>query len=155
LGMRQALTAWQPTNIAGPKMDGRHVILVRALADLVAIHGTAGALDLLVDRLHDATRQPRIPDAIASLMVGLLDPTLKRVFDPACSTGTLLTTAARTFANIWIYGDDGNPAAVRLSTLRLLAEETSVGEFRVGGLRDSQPLEHPADAVVCAPPYGE
>ncbi len=155
-GMRKALRERTVLDVVDPgSIDDRHVILLRALADLVAERGAASAFDLLLGRMHEATRLPQVPDYVAELMVALLSVEPQRVYDPACGTGRLLMAAATRWPRALVHGDDANQALLNLAILRAAAHGTKSGMFRHCGLRDAprKPIE--ADAVVCVPPYGE
>jgi SAM-dependent methyltransferase len=155
-GMREALRARTVSDAYGPgSIDGRHVILLRALADLVAERGPAAVFDLLLGRMHEVTRLPQVPYDVARLMVALLNVEPRHVYDPACGTGRLLTAAAARWPGALIYGDDANQALLNLAMLRAAAHGTEKSMFRRCGLRDAPKKPIEADAVVCVPPYGE
>src|SRR6266511_2297313 len=147
-GMRKALRERTVLDVVDPgSIDDRHVILLRALADLVAERGAASAFDLLLGRMHEATRLPQVPDYVAELMVALLSVEPQRVYDPACGTGRLLMAAATRWPRALVHGDDANQALLNLAILRAAAHGTKSGMFRHCGLRDAprKPIE--ADAT--------
>jgi hypothetical protein len=155
-GIREAMDKLPLVEVGSPQaIDDRHASLLRVLANLVVEEGPAKAFDLLVDRMHDATRLPRLPGSVAALMVSLIGETPDRTYDPACGTGPLLTAALERFPKTLVFGDETSGALLDIATLRCLARQPAGGRFRHGGLRDPWSELVAADAVLCVPPYGE
>lgn len=136
-------------------VDEPHRPLRRALADLAATHGRTGAYELLLGRLHDAVRLPRVSRDAADLLIALLDPDPAAIYDPACGTGTLLTAAHARFPEAHLYGDETDSALLGLAQLRLTAHEAQSVDLRAGGLRHPPDPPLAADAALCAPPPTE
>jgi N-6 DNA Methylase len=150
-------------------VDSEWVPVVRAVADLAAEHGPAGAFDFLCGRYLDAhtRRLPVTPPGVAEFMVGLLGLTLDApagtggaglagvsVLDPACGVGTLLFAAARAGADR-LAGQEVRDSSARLALTRLLLHGADA-RVEVGDslLADAWGGEL-ADAVVCNPPFNE
>lgn len=135
--------------------DNQQAALRQALTSLASEHGLPDAFELLLRRMHDAARLPRVPDPVAGLMVALLGPDPATIYDPACGTGTLLLAALTRFPHADLRGEETNPTLLGLAKLRAAAHHATRTKFRSGGLRRAPdpPLE--ADAVLCAPPYAD
>lgn len=163
--------AWQHLRAAGPDLpeavrragellasgdldavpEGSGGALREALARLAAEHGRAGAFELLLRRLHEATRLPGVPAQVAQLMIGLVPGDPATVYVPACGTGALLLAAAERFPAARLVGDDDDPTSRELARLRLPRS----ADLRAGSLRDPSVPELAADLVLCAPPAAD
>jgi hypothetical protein len=130
--------------------------LAQALAELAAARGTAGGYELLLDRLHEATRLPRLPAEVADLMAALAGSEPGSVYDPACGAGGLLLAARARFPAARLAGDEADPALLGLARVRLAAHRAA-DPARLGSAGLRQPPDPPqtADAVLCAPLYAE
>ncbi|PZG01227.1 SAM-dependent methyltransferase [Micromonospora endophytica] len=135
--------------------------LLRALLRCVADEGTPRTVDVLAEGDLDGTGANGLydtPAPVAALMADLLTepgmPYPATVFDPACGAGGLLVAAAARGAQK-LYGQDIVPAQAAQAAVRLAlqAVDTSV---RVGdSIRADAFPALTAEAVLCAPPYGD
>lgn len=151
-----------PTNRRGA--DDEHSGLRESLAVLSAQRGVCQAFELLLARMHEAARVPRVPDPLAELMVALLGPveaapakapTATTIYDPACGTGGLLLAALERFPHATLHGDETDPDLRALAGLRATAHQSTRASFTASGLRHpTDPPVH-ADAVLCAPLYAD
>ncbi|MGI5145111.1 N-6 DNA methylase [Plantactinospora sp. CA-294935] len=137
--------------------------LLRALLRCIAEEGPARTLDVLAEGdLNDTkasgqylTPQP-VADLIADLLAGPGEPYPEKVFDPACGGGSLLLAAAERGA-AEVYGQDVVPAVAAQAAARLAIEaEDTRPQVEVGdSMRHDAFPALAADAVLCAPPYGQ
>lgn len=156
-------SAAQAPDSAGPDYRADEVPLMRALLRCVAESGALPALDVLAEGTTDDTSTSGAyltPAPVAELMADLLaEPGAAypdRVLDPACGAGGLLAAAATRGARE-LSGQDLAPAqaAQAAARLTLLAGDATV-RVRVGdSLRADAFPALAADAVLCAPPYGQ
>ena len=137
--------------------------LLRALLRCVAEVGAVQTMDVLTEGDANETKATSVyhtPTPLADLMAALLARPDKaypnRVFDPACGTGALLLAAAEHGADE-LYGQDVLPLAAAQAAARLAVQvEVSEAQIRVGdSLRADAFPTLTADAVLCAPPYGQ
>ncbi|MFD1320134.1 N-6 DNA methylase [Micromonospora sonneratiae] len=137
--------------------------LLRALLRCVAEVGAVQTMDVLAEGDANETKATSVyhtPTPLADLMAALLARPDKaypnRVFDPACGTGALLLAAAEHGADE-LYGQDVLPLAAAQAAARLAVQvEVSEAQIRVGdSLRADAFPTLTADAVLCAPPYGQ
>jgi len=165
---RRAREAIRPHLADIPGVDGLtyradEAELIRALLRCVQGEGARTALDVLAERTaddSDAAGAYETPEPLAMLMADLLirpDQTYPAsVFDPACGAGHLLVAAARRGARE-IYGQDVVPTQAAQAAVRLsLAAPHVTAQFRGGdSMRDDAFPSLTAEAVLCAPPYGD
>ncbi|MDG4829332.1 N-6 DNA methylase [Solwaraspora sp. WMMD1047] len=147
--------------------------LLRTLLRCVAAEGAVRTLEVLAEGdLNDtkATSVYQTPEPVAELMADLLagrdEAYPNRVFDPACGDGNLLLAAAARGARE-LSGQDIAPplAAQAAARLAIAAENRAPGthaaeqtrtEIRVGDSMHADAFPSlVADAVLCAPPYGQ
>ncbi|BCL16061.1 N-6 DNA methylase [Micromonospora sagamiensis] len=164
-GAREAARpcAGQLPDIGEPTYRADEVPLLRALLRCVAQAGALPTLDVLAEGTVDDTSTSGAyltPAPVAELMAGLLaepgEAYPEQVLDPACGAGGLLAAAATRGARE-LSGQDLAPAQAAQAAVRLLllAGDATV-RVRVGdSLRDDGYPSVTADAVLCAPPYGQ
>ncbi|MCX4429585.1 N-6 DNA methylase [Streptomyces mirabilis] len=138
--------------------------VLRALLHCVRDEGGQAALDVLAEReLEDsaASGAYQTPKQLADLMARLLTPHPDgpypaRVLDPACGSGTLLTTAAQHGAT-GLFAQDLLPVQAQRTAvrLRLAAPEADVTVRAGDTLRADAFPDLIADAVLCNPPYAD
>ncbi|MFY1614702.1 N-6 DNA methylase [Micromonospora sp. WMMD736] len=166
----RALQAVQPhvadiPGIADLTYDAEDVALLRALLRCVADEGALRAADVLAEGDLDATNAGGMydtPAPVAALMADLLaepgEPYPEAVFDPACGAGGLLLAAAACGAGK-LYGQDIVPAQAAQAAVRLAlqpAESSAQVSVRAGdSIRADAFPALTAEAVLCAPPYGD
>ncbi|TDC52664.1 SAM-dependent methyltransferase [Actinomadura sp. KC345] len=153
-GLRLLELRGDPVKVPWPGIEPDDPGLPGLLADLAAEHGHAAAFGLLVERYVQAHSRRLVvtrPD-VARLMTRLACRAGDVVLDPACGLGTLLlaTPEART-----ALGQDGNPAAARITAVRLLMAGTPADVVPGDSLRGDAFPGEVADAVVCNPPFGD
>ncbi|MGV9763590.1 N-6 DNA methylase [Micromonospora tulbaghiae] len=137
--------------------------LLRALLRCCVEEGAAQTLEVLAEgdagdsRASGSYRTPApLADLMAELLAGPGEPYPDRVFDPACGVGGLLLAAATRGARE-LYGQDLVPpvAAQAAARLAVRTDETKA-QVRAGdSMRDDAFPTLAADAVLCAPPYGQ
>ncbi|MEU3456873.1 N-6 DNA methylase [Micromonospora sp. NPDC006766] len=139
--------------------------LLRALLCCVADEGALRAADVLAENDLDGTSASGLydtPAPVAALMADLLaepgKPYPAAVFDPACGAGGLLVAAADRGAQK-LYGQDIVPAqaaqaAVRLA-LQTVGTKVQVSVHAGDSIRADAFPTVTAEAVLCAPPYGD
>ncbi|QOC92166.1 N-6 DNA methylase [Micromonospora craniellae] len=139
--------------------------LLRALLRCVADEGALRTADVLAEGDPDGTSASGrydTPAPVAALMADLLGEPGKAypgaVFDPACGTGGLLVAAAKRGAQR-LYGQDVVPAQAAQAATRL-ALHTLGGTAQVSvkagdSIRADAFGALTAEAVLCAPPYGD
>ncbi|HEY8480601.1 MAG TPA: N-6 DNA methylase [Spirillospora sp.] len=153
LGLRGD-TVEDPAGLPLPDVEPDDPRLRGMLADLADEHGHAAAFDMLFQRYVRAHSRRLVvtrPD-VARLMARLACRDGDTVLDPACGLGTLLLAAPGPRR---VLGQDRDPAAARITAIRLLlagrpARVASDDSLR----RDAFPGEV-ADSVVCNPPFGD
>ncbi|CCH17806.1 N-6 DNA methylase [Micromonospora lupini] len=166
----RALQATRPhvaeiPGIADLTYDAEDAALLRALLRCVADEGALRAADALAEGDHEATSAGGMyetPAPVATLMADLLaepgEPYPEAVFDPACGAGNLLLAAAARGARK-LYGQDIVPAQAAQTAVRLALQpgETTVQvSVRAGdSIRADAFPTLTAEAVLCAPPYGD
>lgn len=125
----------------------------RLLSGLAADRSFAGAFEYLCDRYLEAhaRRVPATPDDVAALMARLAAPRGSTVFDPACSTGSLLLHARPARA----LGQEPDTTTAAIATIRLLLNGITTDVRTSDALRDDTFPDMRADAVLCAPPFSE
>jgi hypothetical protein len=141
--------------------------LLRSLLRCVRDEGGRSALDVLAEReLEDsaASGAYATPEPLTDLMARLVTPAggrpyPARVLDPACGTGSLLTSAARLGATR-LYGQDiiqvqAQRTAVRLRLTTADTADTAVTVRSGDTLRADAFPDLTVDAVLCQPPYGD
>jgi hypothetical protein len=137
--------------------------LIRTLLRCVRDDTPLTTVDVLAERESDdsgAAGAYETPKPLAELMADLLDrpgePFPTSVFDPACGAGHLLVAAAQRGARE-LYGQDLVPTRAAQAAVRLgLATPTATTRFRAGdSMRDDAFPSLAAEAVLCAPPYGD
>ncbi|MER5182670.1 N-6 DNA methylase [Streptomyces sp. NPDC002896] len=132
---------------------------LRALVRCVRDQGAQAALDVLAEHeLEDsaASGTYQTPAELADLMARLLPALRGAVLDPACGSGTLLTTAARHGARE-LYGQDSVPVQAQRSAVQLLlsAPDAQVAVRAGDSLRADAFPDVTVDGVLCNPPYGD
>ncbi|XRQ14036.1 N-6 DNA methylase [Actinomadura welshii] len=144
----------EAAGIRRPGIEPDDPDLPRLLADLAAEHGHADAFDMLFQRYVRAHSRRLVvtrPD-VARLMTRLACQEGDVVLDPACGLGTLLLAAPGARRAL---GQDRNPAAARITAVRLLLAGTPAEVVSGDSLRrDAFPGEV-ADSLVCNPPFGD
>ncbi|MFG1898460.1 N-6 DNA methylase [Micromonospora zamorensis] len=166
----RALQAIQPhvaeiPGVADLTYDAADAALLRTLLRCVADEGALRAADILAEGDLDATSAGGMydtPAPVAALMADLLaepgEPYPTTVIDPACGTGGLLLAAAARGARK-LYGQDIVPAQAAQAAVRLAlqpAETTTQVSVRAGdSIRADAFPALTAEAVLCAPPYGD
>lgn len=137
--------------------------LLRAVLRCVAAQGATRTLDVIAEGGAADTRvssQYETPTPIADLMADLLDRPGEaypmRVFDPACGTGALLLAATVRGART-LFGQEIVPLVATHAAARIaVAEKAARPQVAVGdSLRGDAYPTLVADAVLCAPPYGQ
>lgn len=137
--------------------------LIRAVLRCVAAEGGARTLDVIAEGGLTDTRvssQYETPPRIAELMADLLARPgaayPERVFDPACGTGALLLAATVRGARE-LFGQEIAPLVGAHAAARLaVADRGARPRVAVGdSLRGDGFPTLVADAVLCAPPYGQ
>ncbi|MGC4797138.1 N-6 DNA methylase [Micromonospora saelicesensis] len=150
---------------AGMTYDPDEAPLLRALLRCVADEGALRAADVLAEGDLDATSAGGMydtPAPVAELMADLLaepgEPYPTVVIDPACGAGGLLLAAAARGARE-LYGQDIVPAQAAQAAVRLAlqpGETTAQVSVRAGdSIRADAFPTLTAEAVLCAPPYGD
>ncbi len=135
--------------------------LLRTLLRCVADEGALRATDVLAAAELDgtnATGQYDTPAPVAELMADLLAeagrPYPATVFDPACGAGGLLLAAAAK-GTAQVYGQEIVPAQAAQAAVRL-ALAGARPSVQVGdSIRADAYPTLTAEAVLCAPPYGD
>ncbi|MFI0357932.1 N-6 DNA methylase [Actinomadura sp. 9N407] len=140
---------------------------LRALLHCVRDDSAQSALDVLAERELENSASPgtyHTPPQLADLMARLLAPPNgpypKRVLDPACGSGTLLTSAALQGASV-LLGQDRLPVQAQRSAVRLLlhspdADADADVTVRAGdSLRADAFTDVMVNGVLCNPPYGD
>lgn len=143
-----------PGEDAAP-LDLSWVEIGRMAVEAAEAVGHERLLEFLCDRYVEvhSRRVPVTPEHVGELMVQLAQVE-GVVLDPACGIGTLLLTAHRRGA-AQLRGQELQPAMARLAAARLLLHDTVVRVAAGDSLRtDAFEQEH-ADAVICAPPFGD
>ncbi|GLF94657.1 N-6 DNA methylase [Streptomyces yaizuensis] len=153
------LTALPGPMPSSPLFSASDSTILRALLRCVREEGGPAALTVLAEReLEDgaATGVYRTPEPLAQLIAGLLPVGVRRVLDPACGSGTLLTAAAGRGA-ITLLGQDSVPVQAQRTAVGLsLAAPRAEVTVRVGDSLRADAFDGlMADAVVCNPPYGD
>lgn len=149
----------------GLTYDAGETPLLRALLRCVADEGALRAADVLAEGELDGTSASGMydtPAPVAALMADLLaepgEPYPTAVVDPACGAGGLLLAAAARRAQM-LYGQDIVPAQAAQAAARLAlqpVETTAQVSVRAGdSLRADAFPALTAEAVLCAPPYGD
>jgi predicted DNA-binding transcriptional regulator AlpA len=140
----------------------QHSDLVRTLLRCVAEVGAVPAAEILVEEHLDETAGSSYPTPapLVGLMASLLSAPdgsyPASVFDPACGSGGLLVAAGKRGAT-QLYAQDvvTGQAALAALTIATTFPEAQL-DVRVGdSLRADAFPGLLADAVLCAPPYGE
>ncbi|MGW6310762.1 N-6 DNA methylase, partial [Streptomyces niveus] len=119
------------------------------------------AYEFLLDRFGGDSRSPR---SVGRLLVGILEPSGGRVYDPACGSGGLLAQAG-TFmaahrgapaAGTAFFGQEINERAWRLAGMNLAAHgfEYDLGTRWGDALADDEHPDLKADFVMAQPPIG-
>ena len=151
--------------IADPTYDAGEALLLRALLRCVADEGALRAADVLAEGDLDGTSASGLydtPAPVAALMADLLaepgKPYPAAVFDPACGAGGLLVAAAARGAQK-LYGQDIVPAQAAQAAVRLVLQavetKTQVSVHAGDSIRADAFPTLTAEAVLCAPPYGD
>ncbi|MEU7947414.1 N-6 DNA methylase [Micromonospora taraxaci] len=151
--------------IADLTYDAADAALLRALLHCVADEGALRAADVLAEGDLDATSAGGMydtPAPVAALMADLLaepgEPYPAAVIDPACGAGGLLLAAAARGARN-LYGQDIVSAQAAQAAVRLAlqpAQTTAQVSVRAGdSIRADAFPALTANAVLCAPPYGD
>lgn len=125
----------------------------RSLTELAAELGAAEAFEFVCARYREAHSRTlgTTPPAVAALLADLACRPGDTVLDPACGLGTLplAAPAGRVLAQ------ELDPAAAAIAAARLALAGVP-GEVVSGdSLRHDGLAGHPADAVVCDPPFNE
>ncbi|MGA5758826.1 N-6 DNA methylase [Nonomuraea bangladeshensis] len=130
--------------------------LLDAVSELAAERGAASTFDFLYDRYLEAhsRRVVTLPPEVADLMTALVVPDGGTVLDPTCGLGGLLVSAATAGASR-VHGQDRDEDAARIATARLLLRGHDAVIRTGDSLRADGFAEVLADAVICAPPFGE
>jgi hypothetical protein len=137
--------------------------VLRALARCLRDEGPHAALGVLAEReLDDSSAGGAYPTPtpLAELMARLVDPAdgsyPRRVLDPACGSGALLSAAATQGATE-LYAQDVLTVQAQQTAIRVrLAAPSADVTARVGdSLRADAFAELTADAVLSNPPYGD
>ncbi|WP_017599882.1 N-6 DNA methylase [Nocardiopsis lucentensis] len=142
-----------------PEPDARTVTLGGLAAATAREHGAHATLDRLATRLEQATQSGShsVPPALADLVVRLADADRGTVVDPASGRGELLLAAARSGGER-VLGQDRSPSAALVTALRLafaVSADVSADVHAADALRNPVFARGGADAVVCAPPFGD
>ncbi|MGC5322711.1 N-6 DNA methylase [Micromonospora arida] len=151
--------------IADLTYDAADAALLRALLHCVADEGALRAADVLAEGDLEATSAGGMydtPAPVAALMADLLaepgEPYPEAVFDPACGAGGLLLAAAARGAGK-LFGQDIVLAQAAQAAVRLAlqpAESSAQVSVRAGdSIRTDAFPALTAEAVLCAPPYGD
>ncbi|MFC7483020.1 N-6 DNA methylase [Luedemannella flava] len=152
-GVGEALLAASQSRTPTPSLPAE---LDRAIVTAIQDVSPAQVFEFLLERLLDAQgKQGAIatPQALAELMVRLVDVSGAVVLDPACGTGWLLHAAAAAGADR-LLGQDINHDLVVLTEVRLgLAGVAHT--VQQGSLRDDRFADAAVDVVVCDPPFGQ
>ncbi|MEU4161154.1 N-6 DNA methylase [Actinoplanes sp. NPDC026670] len=145
-----------------PRYDDMSADSLRTLLRSVAEAGAVATAGILTEGDLDDTASGnyQTPVPLAELMADLLSapgkPHPTTVFDPACGSGGFLVAASRR-GSTKLYGQDvvlgqAAQAAVRITVMTTEAQVT----VRTGdSLRSDAFPGLLADAVLCAPPYGD
>lgn len=133
------------------QVEGAEATVRRALARLAAELGPAAAYEALLQRLHEATRLPRVSAQVGDLMAALVGPAPATIYVPAVGTGALLLAAARRFPGAHLCGEEADRTLRELVRVRLALHRIARFDLRPGGLRQP-PEPAAADGVLCAPP---
>lgn len=136
--------------------DGEWPGIMRAIGEIAEQHDPVQLCEFFFERYTEvqSRRLHTTPTPVADLMIRLTAASADSVLDPACGTGALLLAAAEAGAST-LYGQDVQPAAVRLVAARLLLRGLSITVGLGDSLRDDALVETLADAVVCDPPSSE
>ncbi|MFW6641202.1 N-6 DNA methylase [Nocardiopsis algeriensis] len=154
----QARTGLETHDDGGSPPEVPLSVLVDAAVQAARHKSPSSVFERLVARLDQRfpSGSHTVPTALADLVARLAGPG-STVADPACGRGEFLAAAARAGA-ARLYGQDREASAVRLAALRLAFAGALDGEARLraaDALRSPAFPEAQADAVVCAPPFGE
>jgi hypothetical protein len=139
--------------------------LLRTVLRCVAAEGAPRTLEVLAEGDVNETKATSVyqtPAPVAELMADLLagpdEAYPDRVFDPACGDGNLLLAAAARGARELSGQDIAAPLAAQAAA-RLAVAATATGprtRIRVGDSIQADAFpDLAADAVLCAPPYGQ
>ncbi|MEV8397738.1 N-6 DNA methylase [Streptomyces niveus] len=159
-----------PTNFQRDTADQGRLADVVALIDTVRIESTwekparqvlAEVYEYFLDKFGGDSRTPR---SVSRLLVGILEPSGGRVYDPACGSGGLLAQAG-TFlaahrgapaAGTAVFGQEINERAWRLARMNLAAHgfEYDLGARWADTLADDEHPDLKADFVMAQPPFG-
>lgn len=128
--------------------------ILRAAADATQEQDDREIFEFLHQRYVEiySRRRPVTPAPVATLMATLVAPEGGTVLDPACSIGTVLLATHQQGA-ARLLGQELDPIAGQLATVRLLLHGADV-EIRVGdSLTADAFAQHTVEAVVCDPPF--
>ncbi|MEU8270987.1 N-6 DNA methylase [Sphaerisporangium sp. NPDC049002] len=127
--------------------------VIRALAEIAAERGPAGAFDEICDRYTDlhSRRLLATPRDVAELMARLAGTSSGTVLDPSCGIGTLLLACGGSR----VLGQDVNASAARLTATRLLLHGVDAVIRAGDSLRADAFSSERVDAVVCNPPFND
>ncbi|MGW5264417.1 N-6 DNA methylase [Microbispora sp. NPDC004025] len=133
------------------------VPLVRSIARLAAERGARDTFEFLRERYFEVhtRRVYSTPVEIVSLSLDLVGDGFGSLLDPACGSGRILGRALERSPRARLLGQDVDPVAARLTSVRL-ALRCDNARVRAGdSLRaDAFPGEF-VDAVVCNPPFND
>lgn len=140
------------------EFGAREVTLLHAVAEAAAAGDPVETFEYLCTRYLDTGARGGVattPPELAEIMLDLAGPGRRRLFDPACGSGTILLAGARRGYKR-IEGQELNGSLALVTALRLaLADNPGFDVHHGDSLRHDAYPRDAADAVVCNPPFGD
>jgi hypothetical protein len=140
------------------ELGTREMTLLHAVAEAAAAGDPVETFGYLCTRYLDTGARGGVaatPPELAEIMLDLAGPGRRRLFDPACGSGTILLAGARRGYKR-IEGQELNGSLALVTALRLALADNPGFDVHAGdSLRHDAYPENAADAVVCNPPFGD